>query len=109
MFSPKSKDRKSWNDAKIVPVDEFLETLSDGKKNDIAICLAIKDAGCKEKILVFLLLVTFQGGRDVCLFPNCRDHLRYFKLVVAVTGELILYKSDSEKIGWLTWISLLLP
>lgn len=45
-----------------------------------------------------ILLVTFHG-RDLCLFPNVQAHLSYFKLVVAVTGELISYVSDADAWG----------
>lgn len=43
-----------------------------------------------------ILLVTFQG-EELCLFPNCQAHLQYFKLVVAITGELISYISDADQ------------
>lgn len=48
-----------------------------------------------EKEKPDILLITFHGN-DECFFPKCQANLHYFKLVVAITGELITYCRDSD-------------
>ncbi len=82
--------------------DKFYDRVYDNAKNILSetkICRCINEERFDiEKEQPDILLVTFHG-RDLCLFPNVQSHIQYFKLVVAVTGELISYMSDADT-GW---------
>ncbi len=54
-----------------------------------------------EKEQPDILLITFTGTDEI-LARNCFSHLDIFKLVVAVTGELITYIPDAYE--WRDWV-----
>lgn len=82
----------------ILLADEFCDPIFDNVKNLVVkertYRCVIEGAYNIEEEQPDILLVTFDNG--LCKFPNCQTHIHYFKLVVAIVGELITYRPDSE-------------